>query len=101
MNFVLISPVGADVDPMPKTRPDQNDRDECLNTDTVARRPPAAAAAAAAASSRNPFRTDYDIALSFFFLFNGKTFPPFENTHTVLWLLCWGILFLSLFFFFV
>lgn len=59
MNFELISPVGADVDPMPMTRPGLDDRDKCLNTDTGTTRPPDAVAVAAA-SSHNPSRTDYN-----------------------------------------
>lgn len=52
MNFELISPVGADVDPMPMTRPD---RDKCLNTDTATTRPPSVAS-----SLHNPSRQSRD-----------------------------------------
>lgn len=52
MNFELISPVGADVDPMPMTRPD---RDKCLNTDTATTRPPSVAS-----SLHNPSRQSQD-----------------------------------------
>lgn len=87
MNFELISPVGADVDPMPMTRPD---RDKCLNTDTATTRPPSVAS-----SLHNPSRQSRDYnTLTIFSI--SKIFSSQGRARTVFLVLRNPSLFFSL-----
>lgn len=69
MNFVLISPVGADVDLMPKTRPDQM-------TGTSVSTPTPWRDVHRLLPHRVIRLARITITLTFFFLINGKTFLP-------------------------